>query len=104
MIFDFDFSELDNEKEFLSSNLDKDLVIKNIPTYTSEKLCDMIVCDRYIGFAREISTICMQELAKRRMNGEVFDFEDYIEKSYNELPQLNIDVSSLNSILNTFKK
>jgi hypothetical protein len=79
--------------------LDIEIVRTNVPSYSSEKLCEMIVCDRYFNFNREIAIICMKELASRREKGDDFQFEDYIEKSYNTLPKLDFgglpDLSSM---------
>lgn len=88
----------DNDPE--ANSLDVGLVKKNIPTYNSKKLCEMIVCDRYFGCYREIAIMCMEELAKRRIAGDNFDFEGYIEQSYNELPKLNTVSPDLRDILN----
>jgi len=68
--------------------LDLELVKKNLPDYSNEKLCEMIVCDRYFGFNQTIAIMCMEELAKRRINGDTFAFEKYIDDSYNSLPVL----------------
>jgi hypothetical protein len=87
--------------------LDMELVKKNIPDSSSEKLCEMIVCDRYLGFGDKVAPYCMEELAKRRINGDTFDFEDYIEKSQKELPVLdfNLDLrTTLQQAINSVKK
>lgn len=79
--------------------LDIEKVKNNIPSYTSEKLCEMIVCDRYIGFNKEAAELCMLELATRRTNGDTFNFEEYIENSQKELPLLNFSMPDLRDIL-----
>jgi hypothetical protein len=79
--------------------LDIDLVKSNVPQYTSEKLCEMIVCDRYFGFEHKISIICMEELAKRRTNGDTFHFESHIEQIQKEMPVLNLVNPDLRSML-----
>jgi hypothetical protein len=81
------------------SKLDLNKILINIKTYSSKKLCEMIVCERYFGFQPDIALICMEELSIRRTNGENFQFEDYIEKAYNELPALNFTVPDLMSVL-----
>lgn len=97
---DFDFEELNDESEVKSVSLNLDSVKKNVPTFTSRKLCEMIVCDRYFGFAEKVSIHCMEELAKRREAGDNFDFETYIDNAYKELPQLNFNMPDLRSVLN----
>lgn len=82
--------ELDSNEPIEETTLDLGLVKTKVPEFTSKKLCDMIVCDRYFGFNQEIAVMCMEELAKRRINGDTFDFETCIEDSIKELPPLNI--------------
>lgn len=88
-----------DEEDIKPSILDIELVKKNIPIYTSEKLCDMIVCSRYFGFNEEISILCMEELSNRRVNGDDFNFEFQIENSIKELPELNFKMPDLRSVL-----
>jgi hypothetical protein len=73
----------------LPISLDMDKIKENLPSYSSEKLCEMIVCDRYLGFGQKIQTICMEELAKRRIAGDAFDFESYIANAHKQLPVLD---------------
>ena len=81
--------------------LNYDLVKSKIPSYDSQKLCDMIVVERYIGFHPEVSVLCMEELARRRDAGDEFDFETYIDNTYATLPKLDFSVPDLRSVLNT---
>ena len=80
-------------------DLDTDLIKNNINTYSSEKLCEMIVCDRYLNFGQEISLFCMEELVKRRINGDGFNYEEYINKSLKDLPEINMKLPDIKSIL-----
>lgn len=93
--------DLNNTTPLKGTTLDVDLVKKNIPSYPSKKLCEMIVCGRYIGFYQDISILCMEELAIRRDAGDQFDFETYIDESYNSLPKLDFTVPDLRSVLST---
>ena len=79
--------------------LDIEKIKENIPKYTNEKLCEMIVCDRYFGFEQKIANICMEELSNRRLAGDTFEFEKYIDKVYNELPVLNFAMPDIRSVL-----
>jgi hypothetical protein len=79
--------------------LDIDLIRSNINSYSSEKLCEMIVCDRYFGCYREIAIICMEELSRRRSDGDNFHFESYIDNALKELPDLNINGINLRDVL-----
>ena len=79
--------------------LDIEQIKANLPQYSNEKLCEMIVCDRYFGFGQKIDILCMEELARRRQAGDTFAFEEYIDKSYKELPVLNFANPDLRDVL-----
>lgn len=79
--------------------LDMEQVKANVPKFSNEKLCEMIVCDRYFGFGQKIDIICMEELAKRRAAGDTFDFESYIDQEYKKLPVLNLKTPDLREVL-----
>jgi len=99
--FDFDFEEdLKNTDEIKNVTLNLEEVKKKVPEFASTKLCEMIVCDRYFGLGKNIAVICMEELAKRRLNGDDFDFESYIDAAYAELPPLNFNMPDLRTVLN----
>lgn len=91
-----------NEIEQVKLDLDK--VRVNIPNYSSEKLCEMIVCDRYFSISPEITVMCMEQLAARRMAGDSFAFEAYIEEAYSRLPPLNFNMPDLRTILSKLTK
>jgi hypothetical protein len=81
--------------------LDIDQIKSNLPQYSNQKLCEMIVCDRYFGFEQKISTICMEELASRRLAGDVFNFEAHIERVTKELPVLDLSAApDIRTIMN----
>lgn len=90
----------DIEYSFLDINDLKD----KIPTFDSQKLCEMIICHRYLGFNKDISLLCMNELSIRREAGDPFLFEDYISKSEKELPKLDFSLPDLREILSQLKK
>jgi hypothetical protein len=84
-----------------SVKLDIDQIKTNLPQYSNQKLCEMIVCDRYFGFEQKISTICMEELAKRRVAGDAFKFEAYIDQVTKELPVLDLSgAPDIRTVLN----
>lgn len=91
---------IDDNTDVKQVSLDLNLVKSNIPKFSSQKLCEMIVCDRYFGFNEQISVLCMEELSKRRLNGDKFLFEDYIDQASKELPPLEFKVPDLRSVLN----
>lgn len=75
----------DIEKEFFKTNLSG---------YTHKKLCDIIVSSRYLGIMEQEAIFCMEELAKRRTEGDLFDFETYIENTQKQLPNIKIDLKN----------
>lgn len=85
--------------EEVIGKLDIEKIKANISEYDSEKLCDMIVCDRYFGLEQKISAVCMEELAKRRIAGDTFDFETRIDKSLKALPSLKFVMPDFRSML-----
>ena len=84
--------------------LDLNVVKLNIPSFASDKLCDMIICDRYFGYNKDVAIFCMEELANRRANGDSFDFETYIKESIAKLPKLDFSMPDFNNILKSIKK
>jgi hypothetical protein len=91
-----------NEQEELpleEVKLDLDKIRDNIPRYSSAKLCEVIVSARYFSMDQQIIVMCMQELAARRMAGDNFQFELYIEESQAKLPPLNFSIPDLRTAL-----
>ena len=88
------------EEPIENVKLDLEVIKANLPSYTNEKLCEMIVCDRYFGFDKKIDIICMEELVKRRIAGDQFHFESYIEKCHKELPVLDFTIPDIRTVLN----
>lgn len=95
----FDDFDLDSKEEIPSVSLDLDKIRTMIPTYSSEKLSEMIVVERYIGFHPEVSVMAMEELAKRRMEGDPFVFENYIDQSLKSLPKLDFNLLDLRTVM-----
>lgn len=93
--FDLDDSDLDDEPVVM----DLDLIKKNLPTYDIQRVCEMVVCERYFGFQNKIGLMCMEELARRRAAGDNFDFETYIDESYKSLPVLRTGDLDLRTVL-----
>ena len=55
---------------------------------TSETLAAHVVVYRTLKLDKELALICMQELARRRLVGEEFDYETYIEEKTKTIPQM----------------
>ena len=90
---------LADESPIEHTQLDLNLIRTNLPTYTNERLCEMVVCDRYFNFNRTLAVMAMEELSKRRQNGDTFDFEKYIDDAFNSLPKLDFGMPDLRSVL-----
>jgi hypothetical protein len=59
----------------------------------------MIVGYKYLGLYKNIAIMAMQELAKRRANGDSFNFEGYIDSSLKELPSIDLKMPSFDGFL-----
>ncbi len=55
----------------------------------SKVLADIVVSNRYLNMFPKLSKEAMEILAARRVNGENFPYEDYIDNKIKEMPQLN---------------
>jgi len=87
----------DTDKVFLDLNK----VRENLPKYSTQKLCDMIICNRYFVLHKDITVMCMEELAKRRDAGDTFDFENYIETNSKDLPDLDFTMPDLRTMISS---
>lgn len=68
---------------------------KNIPAMSNDKLCEIIVCFRYLGLMENESVLAMEELAGRRTNGEIFEYEKRIDDLAVDLPSINLDIQKM---------
>ena len=75
-------------------------IIDKLPEFTNIKLCEIIISDRYLSLNQKLALECMQELSKRRINGDNFNFEEYIEQKFEELPKINVNLLDLSGVLN----
>jgi hypothetical protein len=91
--------EYDLDESSFNMSFDMNAFRINVLKFSSEKLCDIIVSHRYLGFNEEASIVCMEELANRRQSGDEFKFEDFIESKQKELPEINFSVPDLRSVL-----
>lgn len=95
------FLDDDSDEGIEEVKLDIDQITVNLPQYPSKKLCEMIVCDRYFGFEHKLSIMCMEELAKRRMAGDTFNFEAHIAEISKEMPELDLSITpDIRAVLN----
>ena len=80
------------------SSIVKD-VKANLSKYSSTKLAEMIITHRYFQASEEIAILAMEELARRRADGDSFAYENYIEENLATLPKLDFPMVDLGSIL-----
>lgn len=92
-----------NDEEFNIKNIidfDPAKIKNKLCNYSSQKLSDIIVCDRYLGLNKDLAIFCMEELALRRSNGDNFDYESYIDEEFNKLPPIVLNAGGISDILN----
>lgn len=71
-----------------------------IPFAESDSLAAYIILYRTLGLERDIAVLAMYELSRRRMDGEVFDYESYIELKTQEIsPPKAYDYSNMLSFI-----
>lgn len=93
---------IDDDEDF--EELTAEEIIVKIPEFKSAKLADIIVAHRYLGFYKNLYVPCMEQLAKRRIAGDDWDFEQYIENQINDMPKLSFNLNDLNAALVQLKK
>lgn len=91
--------EFDQSGDVFTTDQMKEL----LPIFSEIKLADIIVMDRYIGLYPELAVEAMKELSNRRINGNNFKYEEYIETTLKELPDLNFTLPEISSILDSLK-
>jgi len=74
---------------------DSEKIKENISKFSNERLCEIIITSRYLKIMQDESIECMKELAKRREDGSLFEFEKYIEEEYKKLPSFNLDLRKI---------
>jgi hypothetical protein len=96
-----DLDKLLNEPEetFPETKLDIETIKSKVPEFSSQKLCEMIVCSRYFSFDPQIVVVCMEELSKRRIAGDPFDFEKQISEAQGKLPKVQATLPDLSTVL-----
>ena len=59
-----------------------------IPTAASANLAAYVVIYKSLGMDKDFAILCMEELAKRRAEGENFDYEGFIEREVAKIPKI----------------
>lgn len=98
------YKDLDDpdENDDLLDNPTYDDLVESLPKQPSTKLADVVISFRYLGLHKELSIASMEELAKRRITGDTFQFEKYIEDNLQSLPKLDFKLPNLDNILKNF--
>lgn len=99
----FNFPNLDDEQDVDLPKFSIEEFQKNIHSFSNEKLCSIIASSNVLKLNKEVVGLCMKELANRRLNGENFDFECYIETLASSYPKLEFTIPSLLDILGNLK-
>ena len=76
--------DLDPEER---KRLIKESQMASVKTSPSETLAAHVVVYRALKMNKDIALACMKELAKRKEDGDGFDFEAYIEKELAKVPK-----------------
>ena len=78
----------------------------NITTYSSTMLCRMILVQKSFNLNKDLTILCMGELARRRESGDLFNFEQFLDENKNLIPKLSfaMDLNAVQSIFSGLKK
>lgn len=77
----------------------------NVSNLSSEVLAARIVTYRILGIDKELAKIAMQELAKRRQNGDQFEYETWIQDQIFKMPKMDEkNISSVLNLISNFRK
>lgn len=79
-----DLDKLDPEDK---KRLIKESQMASIKTSSSETLAAHVVVYRALKMNKDIAIACMEELAKRKSEGDSFDFDSYIETELAKIPK-----------------
>ncbi len=97
----FNFEDYDEKID--DSESPEPITKDKLLSFDNKKLCAIIVSSRYLSINKELSILCMEELANRRVNGDNFNYEDYIEQKSKTLPSININ-SGIYDLISKFNK
>lgn len=61
---------------------------------SSKTLAAQIVAFRVLGLNKEDAILAMEELHKRKINGDDFDYNKYIDDKIKETPQPNANINN----------
>lgn len=101
-LFNIEEMEADEvEGEF--EDLTEDQIRTMLPNFPGAKLADIIITSRYIGLYKELAVDAMQELSNRRLAGDSFQYEQYIDDNLQALPKIDFTLPNIASLLDQVK-
>lgn len=74
-----------------------------IKSSSDESLATRVVIYRLLGLQKSLAILCMQELEKRRLAGNTFDFNSYIQEALDQSPKPEINKKNMSLISNLLK-
>jgi len=85
---------------------EKEVKIISISERESKALAATVVAHRAIGFCKQEAVAAMEELLVRKINGDTFDYNSYIEEKIKEMPEPTIgekQIESFKAVLRNVK-
>lgn len=79
------FTDLESTEE--TSSASEEEILNNIPNMSSLNLCHMVIMDKIFNFNRNFHIHALQELEKRKFNGDPFDYQLHIKEQSSLLPK-----------------
>lgn len=68
---------------------------------SSEALAAHVILYKSLGLNKKIAIICMLELARRRLLGEEFDYENFIDTELKKIPTVQpLNINAFRGLLN----
>lgn len=64
-----------------------------LKTADSQALANVVLIYRVFGTMKDSARECMTELMKRKLNGDIFDFKNFIEQNYNKY-KINVNLQA----------
>jgi hypothetical protein len=84
--------------------LNKESLSKNIKLLSPIGICDLLLTIKTFGMGKDLEIICMKELVNKRINGDNFDYEEYIKNHPVEKIKVKHNNVDLSTIINMVRK
>ncbi len=76
----------------------KNLSPQDLESCSSEYLSTIVASNRYLKINPQMEILCMQELAKRRSNGDNYPFEEKIEEYVKQFTPIETNIPEIFSM------